>query len=302
MSNHTMTRVWNHSKAKGSQRLVLIAIADSAHNDDGTGAWPSMRTIATKVRLSRRQTQDHVKALTAIGELKVEERKGHSNTYTVLVGCEAERTPSDVGRCAVDCTPGVKRIAHPGVKPSSPRSIREPKRKQSASSSLERDVRWVDALTEEWRSSRAAQGLERWHDSTALKYLRDAASLALKSCERQDVEKAMRSHVEEDWADTRELGQWAAEARDERLTEDRQREVAQQRAAEHEATRVRLEAEWAERADAGDLAAMERLLNSRRSACEECDYKTWCATHDAERDRIRGLLDASRRVTALEPG
>jgi hypothetical protein len=34
-----MTWVWQHSRADGNVRLVLLAIADSA-NDDGLDAWP----------------------------------------------------------------------------------------------------------------------------------------------------------------------------------------------------------------------------------------------------------------------
>lgn len=213
-----MTRVWNHSKARGSQRLVLLAIADSANSDDGTGAWPSMETLATKVRLTRRQVQKIVDRLDASGELGVESRNGKANRFTVRVRCEREDAPSFEARCERECTPGVNRRTPPPVNGTTPRTVREPQRKQR-SPSLEADT--AKRLANKWRSSREDAGLERFTDPTALKWLRDAIARAFTAgCEQQDIETAIRWHVEEDFADPRQLDRWAIDVRDQRLKEE----------------------------------------------------------------------------------
>ena len=51
MSIQTMQAVWQHSKAEGRARLVLLAIAD--HQGE-IGAWPSIATLAKMVNASNR--------------------------------------------------------------------------------------------------------------------------------------------------------------------------------------------------------------------------------------------------------
>lgn len=70
MSIRVMTQVWDRSQHKGSALLVLLAIADHAH-DDGGGAFPSIRALAAKVRMSERQTQRLIDTLAQSGELQV---------------------------------------------------------------------------------------------------------------------------------------------------------------------------------------------------------------------------------------
>jgi len=64
-----MTWVWQHSRADGNVRLVLLAIADSA-NDDGLDAWPSMNRLCQKTRLSERTVRRCVRELEQLGELR----------------------------------------------------------------------------------------------------------------------------------------------------------------------------------------------------------------------------------------
>jgi hypothetical protein len=70
MSIAIMTHVWERSQHKGSELLLLLAIADNA-NDQGI-AYPSLRTLARKIRMSRRNVIFLVKRLVASGELRVE--------------------------------------------------------------------------------------------------------------------------------------------------------------------------------------------------------------------------------------
>jgi hypothetical protein len=81
--------VWTHSKTTGSDRLVLLAIAD--HADDEGRAWPSIGTIAEMANISHRQCQRIIRRLQLeYAELSIDEGHGRSNThvYTVLAGKE----------------------------------------------------------------------------------------------------------------------------------------------------------------------------------------------------------------------
>lgn len=91
MSVEVMTWVWKHSSAEGTDRLVLLAIADSA-DDDGTNAWPSEVTLADKCRVSERTVRRSIRALESLGVLVVEPHAGgkpetrrdrRPNRYTV---------------------------------------------------------------------------------------------------------------------------------------------------------------------------------------------------------------------------
>ena len=89
MSITLMSRVWGNTNTKGSERLVLLALADMA-NDDGF-CWPGFDHLARKCNLSKRFV------IRLIGELENKGliRKDHrfddrgdqtSNMYRVLVG------------------------------------------------------------------------------------------------------------------------------------------------------------------------------------------------------------------------
>lgn len=75
MSVYVSAWCWRHSKAGGSDRLVLLAIADQA-DDDGLNAWPSYATIAERCLISERTAQRCVQKLEEMGELAVERRAG----------------------------------------------------------------------------------------------------------------------------------------------------------------------------------------------------------------------------------
>jgi len=81
-----MTRVWEQSTQKGSYLLLLLAIADNA-DDDGF-AWPGMRYLAHKTRMSKRHVRRMLRVLEAAGELYINQRhtEGEKHQYIVLVG------------------------------------------------------------------------------------------------------------------------------------------------------------------------------------------------------------------------
>lgn len=70
MSNHWLTWVFEAAEVTGTQRLVLLALANRA-DDDGV-CWPSLDTIAAAARVSRRRAEDAVRALAAAGFIERE--------------------------------------------------------------------------------------------------------------------------------------------------------------------------------------------------------------------------------------
>jgi hypothetical protein len=80
-------RVQDHSRAERTDLLVLLAIARYARTD-GTGAFPSLDTIAKCARVARRTAQRAIDRLVRSGELAVSYKAHPSgcNRYTLLVG------------------------------------------------------------------------------------------------------------------------------------------------------------------------------------------------------------------------
>lgn len=88
-----MSSVLNHSKAKGTAKLVLLGIAN--HAGDG-GAWPTVATLARYANATERSVQRAIGELVRLGELSVERQAGglaflkdweRPNRYDVLVRC-----------------------------------------------------------------------------------------------------------------------------------------------------------------------------------------------------------------------
>lgn len=85
MSIRVLNLVWEHSEAKGSALLLLLAVADYA-DEDGV-AYPSVAALAKKSRMSERNTQYALKRLEQMGELAIKPGEGPrgANLYRVLV-------------------------------------------------------------------------------------------------------------------------------------------------------------------------------------------------------------------------
>lgn len=80
MSVQAIGWVLDHSKSRLAARHVLISIANHAKSD-GTGAWPSVGTIARESRISKREVQRSIPQLVALGELHVEPGAGPNGTH-----------------------------------------------------------------------------------------------------------------------------------------------------------------------------------------------------------------------------
>ncbi len=97
MSLQAQSAVINHSQATGSEYLVLLMLANHAHAD-GTGAYPSVSTLAREARVGIRTCQEAIKRLIQLGELQRELRAGPRgvNVYHI-------------------CLPGMVRYQEPSV-------------------------------------------------------------------------------------------------------------------------------------------------------------------------------------------
>lgn len=115
MSIEILNEVWNCSRASGTDRLVLLSLADQA-NPVTRECWPSIGYIARRCLISDRTVQRSIRSLEELGEVIVVpsngwhglEGKGRTNRYRIVVylpeeqeieGCQSgtpdNLTPSD---------------------------------------------------------------------------------------------------------------------------------------------------------------------------------------------------------------
>jgi Helix-turn-helix domain len=79
LSVQAMSWVIEKSRHKGSVFVVLLVIANHAQSD-GTGAWPSVETIAREARITARHVARILPKLKDSGELAIEEGSGPHGT------------------------------------------------------------------------------------------------------------------------------------------------------------------------------------------------------------------------------
>jgi hypothetical protein len=110
MSIEAMAVVLHHSQAGGTDKVVLLGIAN--HDGDG-GAWPSVASLVKYARRSRKNVQEAIRRLEDSGEIRCIRNAGglpetpenkRPNRYEVLVRCPEEcdgttnhRMPGDYG-------------------------------------------------------------------------------------------------------------------------------------------------------------------------------------------------------------
>ena len=101
MSIEVMNRVWTYSTQKGSNLLLLLAIADNANNKGE--AYPGIDYLSRKVRMSRRKTQRLVQALERSNELAViwwGAGPRDVNFYFILVGKSPKEIQATIEKAA----------------------------------------------------------------------------------------------------------------------------------------------------------------------------------------------------------
>jgi hypothetical protein len=124
MSIRMMTQVWDQSQHKGSELLLLLAIADNA-NDQGV-AYPSRRTLAKKTRMSDRHVKRLVQVLIRSGELLVHFGAGPRGCNEYQITLSTERGQDVPRKISSGGHPGSKR----GDIAVSPEPNTKPKREE----------------------------------------------------------------------------------------------------------------------------------------------------------------------------
>lgn len=132
MSVRAMQAVWQHSQQSGGALVLLLAIADNAH-DDGDSAYPSIGTLAKKARMTERNVNILLKQLEADGELSItrSDQPNRPNTYRVLLPGLA-----DPEKISPEKSSGVKRFQGEKISGQREKSIRPDRPLQSVNSPL----------------------------------------------------------------------------------------------------------------------------------------------------------------------
>jgi len=83
MSIGIMNRVWKKSECKGTDLLLLLALADNA-DDDGY-CWPGIEYLAAKIRMTPQSVINITTRIEKAGELLVKHNRREGNRYLILV-------------------------------------------------------------------------------------------------------------------------------------------------------------------------------------------------------------------------
>lgn len=202
MSVKVMTWVWDHSASRGSDRLVLLAIADCA-SEDGSNAYPSMAELVRKTGLSERAVQYAIRELVSLGELFVAANGGPRgcNRYRVVMADDGvqemhpapDAPPQDVRGArnagvqtvhplkGADPAPGVHEVRSKGAT-GAPGTVLEPSvepSKTTSTKSSKRGTRIPDDFTvtpemRRWAQEHVGQLAGRGETENFIDYWRSA--------------------------------------------------------------------------------------------------------------------------------
>ncbi len=142
-----MAVVLNHSRARGTAKVVLLGIAN--HDGDG-GAWPSIETLARYANVSPRNVQRALRELEDLGELRTITRSGGTsqtrgnyrpNLYKIIVTCgdDCDRSMNHRPRSrgGENVTPRGDELALAEVAESSPEPSLQPSTEPREGSSVD---------------------------------------------------------------------------------------------------------------------------------------------------------------------
>jgi hypothetical protein len=116
VSVKVLSWVYENSEARLGDRLVLLALADHAH-DDGSGAYAKVETYAHKARLSERQARRALRNLEASGEIVVEGKHTSGTTiYRVVMGGQYDTLTNEAE--GTNTTPDVPDLSPEPSEPS----------------------------------------------------------------------------------------------------------------------------------------------------------------------------------------
>ncbi|HEX7088709.1 MAG TPA: helix-turn-helix domain-containing protein [Longimicrobiales bacterium] len=109
--------VWKFAPVKSGELVVLLALADQAH-DDGGGAYPSQEYLAEKSRMTERQVRNCLSALEQKGLIRKQGRTAKGIVVWQIV-MDPERTPGNMFRAETDSQGGGNPLpTEPSVEPS----------------------------------------------------------------------------------------------------------------------------------------------------------------------------------------
>ncbi len=130
--------IWKHSKQKGSALLIMLAIGD--FSDDEGMAFPSVKTLASKTKLSERGVQYLLKQLEKSGELSIEHGAGpkRCSLFRVQILQGANIAPVQTFQGEAHCTGGVQKR---GVSQERKKVIQRKKERTTIEPPSPRDLR-----------------------------------------------------------------------------------------------------------------------------------------------------------------
>jgi hypothetical protein len=88
MSTFKSKHVWESSVHRGSNLILMLALADNATREGY--CWPGHQTLADMARLSKRQSMRLISECIESGELYKHERPGKSNQWVVMLETSLE--------------------------------------------------------------------------------------------------------------------------------------------------------------------------------------------------------------------
>lgn len=111
MSIKLMSKVWLLRDVAGTEKLILLAIADAC-NDQGV-CWPGQQTLAQKATIGIRQVNYHLEKLEKSGYITRQQRAGTSSLYRInIAALEAAQD--------VDPDPAAEEIYEQPPRPAKP--------------------------------------------------------------------------------------------------------------------------------------------------------------------------------------
>ena len=97
MSIDAFSAVLHHSKAVGTDKVVLLGIAWHMAQDPAEGCWPSISTLARYANVSTRTVTRSLRSLQELGELEVHVNGGEAyfgnlrpNVYHLVISCDSD--------------------------------------------------------------------------------------------------------------------------------------------------------------------------------------------------------------------
>jgi hypothetical protein len=193
LSIKVMTWVWDKSTSKGTERLVLLAIADAA-SDEGDQAWPSIATISKKCGgIGERTVQRSIQRLIGSGELEVTQvgsGRRSSRYRVVMTEGRQNDTPANL-------TPQGGQFDAPGASNWHPRggsSVTQPVLEPSPTRPVTTAARAAELFEQFWRiyPRKVAKGGARASFEKAIKRADPSVILAGAQRYRDDPNRSLQ--------------------------------------------------------------------------------------------------------------